>query len=454
MAAAALLLPFAAWMLVCRRLHATQHWLFALPLAAPLAVGSSSVVWWGLMQLRVESQRGLIAADAGIWLAVISVLLLRRAGATPTTAGAAAVAPGRTPWIVLTVGATAFGLGTIAFVADTAVMPHGDWDAWAIWNLRARFLYRGYPDYWRDGFSPMLAWSHVDYPLLIPLAVAREWTFLGRESTAVPAAFAALFAFSTVLGAAGSVGRARSSTYGWLTAVAILACPAFVEYSSSQGADVPLAFFILATFVWMFRAVESPSTRSAWLLAGASAGLAAWTKNEGALFLVVCVTVLAIRSSGVGDRAGLRGVGLRGVGLLLVGALPMIAALVALKALARDNDLLQAQSAQSLLTAFGSVDRVTTVVAGIGRALWSGGATGVGVLPIVAAFMFVVGVERPANPVPCMALVTLALLIAGYMCVFAMTPHDLAWQMTTSLDRVMLHAFPTLVWSGMMLARD
>ena len=116
--------------------------------------------------------------------------------------------------------------------------------------------------------------------LLVPLAVARGWTFLGRESTAVPAALAAIFALSTVLGAAGSVGRVRSSRRGWLTAVAILACPAFVKYSSSQCADVPLSFFILATFVWMFRAVESPSDRSAWLLAGASAGLAAWTKNE------------------------------------------------------------------------------------------------------------------------------------------------------------------------------
>jgi hypothetical protein len=448
-AAVALLLPFVAWMLICRRLHTNRHWLFALPWAAPLAIGSSSVVWWGLMQLRIESQRGLIAADAGIWLALISVLLLRRPGASPATPGPVAVTSNRTKWIVLTGVAMAFGLAAVAFAADTAVMPHGAWDAWAIWNLRARFLYRGYPDYWRDGFSPMLAWSHVDYPLLVPLAVARGWTLLGRESTAVPAALAAIFALSAVLGAAGSVGHVRSTRRGWLTAVAILACPAFVKYSSSQCADVPLAFFILATFVWMFRAVESPSDHSAWLVAGASAGLAAWTKNEGALFLVLSVTVLAIRSAGVGSRAGLKC-----VGVLLVGALPMIAALMTLKALARDNDLLQAQSAQSLLTAFGSVDRVTTVAAGIGHTLWSGGATGVGVLPIVAAFVLLVGLERQTNPVPYMALITLALLIAGYACVFAMTPHDLAWQMKTSLDRVMLHAFPTLVWSGMMIARD
>jgi 4-amino-4-deoxy-L-arabinose transferase-like glycosyltransferase len=350
---------------------------------------------------------------------------------------------------VLASGAVAFGHASLAFAADTAVMPHGQWDAWAIWNLRARFLYRGYPEYWRDAFSPVLAWSHVDYPLLVPLSVARVWTFLGRESPAVPPVLAAIFALSTVIGAAGSVARVRSATRGGLTAVAILACPSFVTYSSSQCADTPLAFFILATFMWMFRAVESPSDRSAWLLAGVSAGLAAWTKNEGALFLVICVTVVAIRSAATLGRAGPKC-----AGTLLAGALPMILALVTLKGLARENDLLQAQSAHSLLTAFGSVDRLTTILAGLGQALWLGGASGVGVLPIVAAFVFAVGLERTANPVPYLGLVTLVLLIAGYACVFAITPHDLAWQMKTSLDRVMLHAFPTLVWCGMMLARD
>ena len=450
MALVSLLLPLVAWTLLCRRTDTRGHWLWTWAWAAPMAIGSSSVVWWGLMQLGIESQQGLTAADTGVWLAVIGALLLLRRHAAPhATFEPGAASHDRTVWILLAGVATVFGLASISFAADAAVEPHGEWDAWAIWNLRARFLYRGYPEYWRDGFSPLLGWSHVDYPLLVPLSVARGWTFAGRETTAVPAVLAAIFALGIVVAAAGSVGRARSWSRGLLTAAAILACPTFVKYSSSQCADVPLAFFILATFLSMSRAFESPSNRGAWWMAGAAAGLAAWTKNEGLLFLVVCVTVVAVRSIAAGGRSGLKCAG----GFLL-GALPMIAALVALKALASGNDLLQAQSAQSLVTAFGSVDRVTTVAAGIGQVLWSGGAGAVGVLPIVAGFLFVVGLDRPLNPVPVIGLVAMALLIAGYAGVYAMTPHDLEWQMKTSLDRVMLHAFPTLVWSGMMLARE
>src|SRR5579871_5924244 len=70
--------------------------------------------------------------------------------------------------------------------------PHGDWDAWAIWNLRARFFYRG-GEQWTAAFSPLLSWSHPDYPLLIPGAVARGWTYAGRETMLVPWLIACLF---------------------------------------------------------------------------------------------------------------------------------------------------------------------------------------------------------------------------------------------------------------------
>ncbi|MBN2438901.1 MAG: hypothetical protein JXL20_09920, partial [Deltaproteobacteria bacterium] len=44
--------------------------------------------------------------------------------------------------------------------------PHGKWDAWLIWNMHARFLFRG-GEHWRDAFASGLDWSHWDYPLLL-----------------------------------------------------------------------------------------------------------------------------------------------------------------------------------------------------------------------------------------------------------------------------------------------
>jgi hypothetical protein len=37
--------------------------------------------------------------------------------------------------------------------------PSGSWDAWAIWNLRARGIFRG-EVYWRDSLSNLIPWTH------------------------------------------------------------------------------------------------------------------------------------------------------------------------------------------------------------------------------------------------------------------------------------------------------
>ncbi len=76
-----------------------------------------------------------------------------------------------------------------------------------------------------------------------------------------------------------------------LGAIALLATPSFVEQGAWQYADIPLSFFYLATIVLLSlydeRTQEASSQSPAGLLAlgGVAAGFAAWTKNEGVLFL-------------------------------------------------------------------------------------------------------------------------------------------------------------------------
>ena len=50
--------------------------------------------------------------------------------------------------------------------------PQGNWDAWSIWNLRARFLAAGGIVAHR-AWSPLLSSTHPEYPLLTSAFVAR-----------------------------------------------------------------------------------------------------------------------------------------------------------------------------------------------------------------------------------------------------------------------------------------
>ena len=87
---------------------------------------------------------------------------------------------------------------------------------------------------------------------------------------------------------AAGVCRLRSRSQGLLAGAVLLGTKAFVMLGAAQYADVPLAFFILASVLLL--ALDDAAEQSSpglVLLAGLCAGLAAWTKNEGLLFLVV-----------------------------------------------------------------------------------------------------------------------------------------------------------------------
>lgn len=57
-----------------------------------------------------------------------------------------------------------------AFLLLSLRNPHGDWGAWAIYNLRARFIVRA-GSHWMDTFSNLLPLSDP----LLTLSVARLW---------------------------------------------------------------------------------------------------------------------------------------------------------------------------------------------------------------------------------------------------------------------------------------
>ena len=88
----------------------------------------------------------------------------------------------------------ALALSILFFIIRSFNNPHGEWDAWAIWNMRARFLYRSGSN-WLNAFSNIYGWSHPDYPLLLSSNVARIWHYCKGETTIGPIFIAFLFTY-------------------------------------------------------------------------------------------------------------------------------------------------------------------------------------------------------------------------------------------------------------------
>lgn len=377
-------------------------------------------------------------------------------------------AQGATSWLDRLLGPL-FGLGLlgslVSFAVSVANEPQGRWDAWLIWNMRARFLYRGGAA-WRDAFASGLDWSHWDYPLLLPLSIVRGWLYAGQEELHMPAVIGLVFTLLTLGLLVSALGAFRHRSQGWLAGLLLLGTPFFIAMGAAQFADVPLAFFMLATAVLLVRARQSrpgPDRRGALILAGLAAGCAAWTKNEGLLFLPVVVAALALitgRRDG-GKRA------LEGAVALLAGMLPVLLVVLFFKLrLAPTNDIMAGLNPGALADKVLSGGRWLLILRaffvtalsftqGVYDMRW-GLALNLGAVNILAplAYLLLAGLnsDRRDRDGLKIVLTILALMLAGYFGVYVLTPLDLNYHLLTSLNRLFLQLWPSFLLAVFLVA--
>jgi hypothetical protein len=326
----------------------------------------------------------------------------------------------------------AFGLVLVcalaSFALESGTHPEGQGDAWAIWNLRARYLFRG-GDQWRAGFSPGLFWSHPDYPLLLPGAVARSWIYTGAQVSGAPIGIAALFTFAIVgvltAGLSAIAGRER----GLLAGLLLLGTGSFVKLGAAQYADVPVSFFVLVTITLLL--LEDRLPVSGLVLIGTTAALAAWTKNEGLVFLAILVVTRKLNH--------------RPIRSIFLGASWVIVLLAILKlSLAPTNPILGQDWKAVFIQDVTNPSRYGLVAAGLLYQLVRFGGQGPlnPLIPLSAALLLL---ERKQKR----RIHAAELLLAGtgmiVLIVYVLTPYNLAWHVAWSLDRVMLQFWPALL---------
>jgi hypothetical protein len=419
---------------------------------------------------RVVGATHLIAIDLLVTALLAIAFFLRRASTAETTIRADRQESIELPtWLNRVLKAT-FGIALFAalysIVFRSIAHPHGEgWDAFAIWNLHARFLFRG-GDHWRDGFSPLIPWSHPDYPLLLPAAVAHFWTALGHESTEVPAVIGIAFCFATV----GLLCSSLAILRGWIAAVmgglALLSTPFFVEQGSSQYADVPLSFFFLAAMallqLYSARSANEPAPRrlGLLLLAGLAAGLALWTKNEGILYL--CATVAAqllvfIFRAGAkvghneqiqSSKTALPEKSWTSLAIFLATTAPFLLFVVWFKhSIAFSSELFsnQATLTQKILDPV----RYWAIVQWFAKNfLRFGEWWPIPGTVLLAALYFLLRSKRHSCDGPAIraSAWALALTLTGYFAIYVITPYDLYWHLRFSLNRLFLQLWPCTIF--------
>jgi hypothetical protein len=332
-----------------------------------------------------------------------------------------------------------------SFVFISLKNPHGRWDAWAIWNMRARFLFRG-GSHWKDGFSPLLYWSHPDYPLLIPGTVARCWKIIGKETLIVPALVSMFFTFAMAGLLFSALFIVRGKTQGFLAGMVLLGTPFFIEHGASQYADVPLGFFFLATLV-LFSLHErlSENSQNLLFLAGMTTGMSLWTKNEGFLFLMA---IIISRIIAVVPAKGPKTY-FKEMFSFAMGVLPILGITLYLKTqLGTPNDLLSSQGYRAIFEKLTDFSRYLLVgKTFITRIFLSGGwIMSITFLLIIYILLLGIKVEEKQKKAVMTTFIALGLMLAGYFLVYIITPRDIHWQLLHALGRLLLQLCPSLIF--------
>jgi hypothetical protein len=221
-------------------------------------------------------------------------------------------------WLIVCTLAIAYGVFSVAY--DALVIPVSEWDAFAIWQLKAEVLavhpLIPRPQYFYD---VSLSYSHLRYPLLVPMASAGMHAMTGRLDDLGKAI--SLLWYGGMLSAVFALVRRLNGATAALTATALLACSMpMCRYAGSGTAEVALAAFYTGSIVCVVGWQQSQEWGYVVLTALFSA-LMAWTKNEG--LALGLINVLVIAAMGKNRRKALAAAALV-VGIVAVIYLPWI----------------------------------------------------------------------------------------------------------------------------------
>ena len=318
-------------------------------------------------------------------------------------------------------------------VAVTAIHALGyplyDWDAFAIWGLKAKVLFdapAGRASYFHD--LP-LSFSHLDYPLLVPFVTAGTYAAIGVVDDRLGKI---AWPFLLVCWAIFLYGCARSRRSrvesAALTALGV-GTPVMVQWAGAGNADVQLTIFYGASLYYLAAWIESrraPDLRLAFVFTAACV----FTKQEG----LALAAVSAIVAVAFGGRT------LRDVG----GALLLFAALAAPWLVWRlglprtDENYLGHLRVATLIANAGRLRIILKyLIATMSRTdLW-------GFLWYLSGVTLAIGVFSGPNRV---VLSALTALLAGHFAAnvlaYLVTPWAIEAQLSSTIHRVVLHMMP------------
>lgn len=257
-----------------------------------LGSGALPALLMGLSMLGIAPKQGIVFAVclAG-FLGLIALAWRRR---LPQIALPIFPRLVRSEWIFMLLAGVLIGVQVLAIGLAAFTLPAIEVDAWNIWGLKAKVLYfepmTPRPAYFSD---LSLSYSHLDYPLLVPMLWAGVYGAMGGVNDLAGKGVLAVPALGMILLLYGALRDLLHRPPAMLLTAIATGVPAMARWNAQGVADPVLATFMLGAAVCLMRWLESQRTGDL-IAAGIFSSFAALTKLEGSIlpFSVLLAIVL------------------------------------------------------------------------------------------------------------------------------------------------------------------
>ncbi|MEO5886238.1 MAG: hypothetical protein ABIQ77_01115 [Anaerolineales bacterium] len=333
----------------------------------------------------------------------------------------------------IVIAGTALSIGAFLFYTNRHL--YGFEDAWSIWNLTARFIYR-------TNSSNVLLDSqfynrfHPDYPVELSLSVAWGWLVLKSETPRLPIAVALLTTFTPAALVWATLRKWRGTIVAALGALVLL-MSTNLPSAVGQYADALLALHMLSAAA-LFYSYLCTSQRGLLILAGLLAGFSAWVKNEGLLFVCVfsVICLLATWKQVIHWRA---------LRWLVIGITPPLLVVLAYKIIVNgQSDLFSGTI--SFTTQIFDLSRWQIVGQDFITYIIKYGNWPLSIVAMLLVYAMLMGGTREETQHQIWLFLIFAGQLAGYFGIYLITPHDLQWHIKTSVDRLISHLYPLAIF--------
>ncbi len=332
----------------------------------------------------------------------------------------------------------AIALIFLYFSFHAMITPLSYWDSWAIYGFKAKALFfaQGIPlNFFTDSTK---AYAHLDYPLLLPMLEAWVYTALNSWNDQLVNVIFLSYFLSLLVIFYFSLKPLIGAGFSLLFTLFLVTMPRFTLFMSYSGyADVPLTVYYFMSLAYLLRWFYSQKGRGFLYLSAICLGLAAWTKNEGAVICLINLFLLSalvlVRNKPTQESFLLIG---RCSGIILAIILPW---LIFKGVFHISNDLVNTHNL-NLEVLQNNLSRIPLIFKSFADNAsrisdWN-------LLWFVTLLAIALSLKKNFSWASCAVLLSLLLYFLSWVFIYLITPLEINWHLANSMDRLLIQTAP------------